>query len=425
MKSFLPLLLSGSIFLASSAFAEYQRLDGVVAIVDEDIITESDVRSKTTMVYNNMRQQNLPIPPEEEVRKQVIERLIVENIQMQMAKQAGITVNDERLNQAMASIAQRNKLDLAAFREELLSQGIDYNEMREQVRSEMIQQQVQQGNLRNRVTITEQEIANFLASAEGKHIVSTRYRLAHVLLPVAESANDAEEAQARDALTAIRHQVLQGQLQFGQLIKGQNLGGVMISGNDFGWQSVDELPSLFAEKALEMDAGDISAPIRSGAGWHLLMLAEKTGGGQLVEQTHSRHILVSPSEVRSDQQAQELAYRLYERALKGEDFTLLAKEYSEDKGSAMQGGDLGWTSPGQFVPEFEQTLQSLAVNEIARPVKSQFGWHVIQKLGQRSHDMTQENWKMQAQQAIFERKFTSELEAWLVKIREEAFVEIK
>lgn len=425
VKIFLPLLLSGSIFLAASAHAEYQRLDGIVAIVDEDVITQSDFDAKLAMVYSNLRQQNLPTPPEDVIRKQVIDRLIIESLQMQMAKQAGISVSDERLNQTMENIAARNGLDLAGFREELLRQGLDYNQMREQVRSDMIMQQVQQGNLRNRVQITEQEVANYLASAEGKSIVSTRYHLAHVLLPLNENVSEQQEDSARQALINIRHQILQGQLQFSQLIKGQQINGITLSGNDFGWQEVDELPSLFAKKATEMEVGDISQPIRSGAGWHLLLLAEKTGAGKLVEQTHSRHILVALSEVRNDKQAEDLANRLYERALQGEDFALLAKEYSEDKGSALQGGDLGWTSPGQFVPEFEKTLAGLGINEIARPIKSQFGWHVIQKLGQRSQDMTQENWKMQAQQAIFERKFASELEAWLVRIREEAFIEIK
>lgn len=425
VKHILLSLLLSSLFCPPAVLADYQRLDGIVAIVDEDVITESDLREKIDVVKTNIRQQNAPMPSDEEIRSEVLDRLILENLQLQMARQAGVTVSDERLNQTMENIARRNGLDLAAFREELLKQGLDYNIMRNQIRNEMMIQQVQQGNLRNRIQISEQEVENYLASAEGQRITSTRYHLAHILLPVDENASQQQQTQAQQALAAIRQQILQGQFSFQQLVKGQTVNGYAVSGSDFGWQEKSDLPSLFAEPATTMDIGDISEPIRSGAGWHLLLLAEKTGGSDMVEQTHARHILIKPSEVRSDEQAKALATSLYERLLQGEDFSLLAKEYSEDKGSALQGGDLGWTGPGQFVPEFEQTLHELGVNDISQPVKSTFGWHVIQKLGQRNHDMTQENWKMQAQQAIFEKKFSDELDAWLVRIREEAFIELK
>lgn len=425
VKPILFALLSASLFATLPVAAEYQRLDGIVAIVDEDIITESDLQQKMQMVLDNLQQQNMPMPPEDEIRKQVMDRLILENLQLQMAQHSGITISDERLNQTMNNIAARNGFDLAGFREELLRQGLDYNIMRQQIRNEMIIQQVQQGNLRNRIQISDQEIANYLKSAEGQRVTATRYHLAHILLAVDEEASAQQQEAARQALSAIRHQVLQGQLDFKQLVRGSTVDNHTVSGTDFGWQEAADMPSLFADIATGMDTGDISEPIRSGAGWHLLWLAEKSGGSQLVDQVHARHILVMPSEVRSPEQAKALATRLYERALQGEDFSLLAKEYSEDKGSALQGGDLGWTGPGQFVPEFEQTLNALGIDEISMPVESTFGWHIIQKLGQRSHDMTQENWKAQAQQAIYERKFADELDAWLVRIREEAFVELK
>lgn len=420
----LILLALSCLFFSTLSHAEYKKLDAIIAIVDDDIITESDLQEKIQMVRGNLLQQQITVP-EAEIRKQVMDRLILESLQLQMAQRAGITISDEQLNRTMTSIAQRNGLDLAGFHQELEQQGIDYQVMREQIRDEMIIQQVQQGNLQSRIQITEQDVANFLNSAEGKQITATQYHLQHILLPVDESASTQETENAHNALLSIRQQLTQGQVKFEQLIQQQSLGQISLGGADFGWQRVEDLPSLFADKAITMTAGDISQPIRSGAGWHLLRLADKTGGNDIVNQVHARHILIMPSEVRSDEQAQALATKLYEDILQGGDFNLLAKEYSEDKGSALQGGDLGWSGPGQYLPEFEQTLHTLAVEEISRPIKTSFGWHIIQKLGERQQNMTKEHWKNQARQAIYERKFADELDAWLARIRDEAFIEIK
>ena len=363
--------------------------------------------------------------PDDEIRKQVLDRLIIESLQLQMAQRAGINISDEQLNRTMNSIAQRNGLDLASFHQELQQQGIDYQAMREQIRNEMITQQVQQGNLQSRIQITEQDVANFLSSAEGQQITATQYHLQHILLAVDENASAQQEDAVRNSLLSIRQQLTQGKVRFEQLLQQKKFEQLSLSGADFGWQKAEDLPSLFADKAIRMAVGDISQPIRSGAGWHLLRLAEKTGGNDFVDQVHARHILIMPSEVRSDEQAQALATKLYEDILQGGDFNLLAKEYSEDKGSALQGGDLGWSGPGQYLPEFEQTLNALAVEEISRPIQTNFGWHIIQKLGERQQNMTKEHWKNQARQAIYERKFADELDAWLARIRDEAFIEIK
>lgn len=420
----LIVLALSCLFFSALSHAEYTRLDAIIAIVDDDIITESDVQEKMQLVKGNLQQQQMTVP-EEEIRKQVLDRLIIESLQLQMADRAGISINDEQLNRTMSSIAQRNGLDLAGFHQELQQQGIDYQAMREQIRNEMIIQQVQQGNLQSRIQITEQDVANFLSSAEGQKITATQYHLQHILLAVDESASAQQEAAVRNDLLKIRQQLTQGKVRFEQLLQQRAYEQLTLSGADFGWQQVDDLPSLFADQAVTMAAGDISQPIRSGAGWHLLRLADKTGGNDFVDQVHARHILIMPSEVRNDEQAQALATKLYEDILQGGDFNLLAKEYSEDKGSALQGGDLGWSGPGQYLPEFEQTLHALAVEEISRPIQTNFGWHIIQKLGERQQNMTKEHWKNQARQAIYERKFGDELDAWLARIRDEAFIEIK
>lgn len=420
--------LLGGLLLCFSlhSYAEFQSLDKIIAIVDDDVITQSDLDSKIAMVMSNLQEnEEISMPSDEEIRKEILNRLILESLQMQLAKQSGISIGDEQLNKTMADIAARNGLSLSEFPEKLAEQGIDYNAMREEVRREMIIQQVQQGHLQNRIQITDQEVNNFLASSEGQRITAQQYHAQHLALPVADGASSAEEQKAKEELLSIRQELLQNKASFDALLQGESIHGKVLAGQDFAWQTLDDLPSLFSEFISSMQKGDISEPIRSGAGWHLLRLKNKTGGNVLIEQIRGRHILISPSEVRSDEKALALATELYEKILQGEDFELLAKEYSEDKGSALQGGDLGWSGPGQFVPEFEETLHNLAVNDVSRPIKTQFGWHVIQKTGERVHDATQEDWVAQAQQAIFERKFSDELEAWLVRIKEEAFIEIK
>lgn len=420
------LLAALALSAAALSHGEYQKLDSIVAIVDENVVTESDVRHKTEVARQNLAQQQLAqMPDEQEIRQQVINRLILENLQLQMAERGGISVTDEQLNQAMQTIASRNGFDLAGFRAELEKQGIAYYDMREQIRQDIMIQQVQQGHLRSRIQVTEAEVDNFLSSAEGRELTAVQYRLAHVLLPVNEQASPRQVQQARQDLLQIRQQIIQGQLRFDELVNGKKVGNHSLSGTDFGWQKREQLPSLFGNAASGMSKGDISEPLRSGAGWHLLLLADSRGGSETVHQQRARHILIQPSEVRTDEQAEQLARQLYERILQGEDFALMAREYSEDKGSALAGGDLDWSGPGQFVPAFEQTLDALQVDEISAPVETRYGWHIIQKTGERDHDVTRENQRQQAYQILYERKFADELDNWLVKIREEAFVELK
>lgn len=414
------------LFVSLPVFADYQKLDGIVAIVDEDVITQSDISQKLALAEANMsRQEVRRRPSEEELRQQVLDRLIIESLQLQMARRAGIRVSDEQLNQAMSTIARRNGFELAEFRDELASQGIAFEDMREQVREEIMIQQVQQGYLRERIQISDREVENFLASAEGRNITRPRYHLTHVLLPLDENASADKVAQANARLADIRYKVIHNDLAFRELMTGNPYPELNLSGTDFGWREVDELPSLFADIALTMERGEISEPIRSGAGWHLLRLLDSTASANIVEQTRARHILVQPSEVRSDAQALALAQSLHQRALDGEDFGLLAREYSQDKGSALQGGDLNWRMLDEFDPAFKNALKALDVDEISQPVQSSYGWHIIQKTGVRKHDMTRENQKERAYQALYERKFGDALESWLVSIREEAFVEIK
>lgn len=297
--------------------------------------------------------------------------------------------------------------------------------MREQVRKDMTLQQVQQGHLRSRIQISENDIESFLLSAEGQAMTTVRYHLSHILLPVDENSSDAEIKNSEQIMTQLHNEFLAKLQNFDSFLQGKNYQNKALSGGDLGSRSQDDLPSLFADIATNMKTGEISKPVRSGAGWHLLKMKNVTGSAKVVHQTQVRHILIKLSEIRNETQAKRLINSLYKRIEEGEDFSLLAKEYSEDPGSALQGGDLGWSMPGQFAPEFEKAMAELDIDAVSKPFKSQFGWHIMQKLAERDHDMTRDSQKNKAYQALYERRFSEELDNWLLKIRAEAFIELK
>lgn len=421
-----PAICTLFLLLAIPAFAAYQPIDTVIATAGNDVITQSDLDRKVTIVKQNFAAQNRPVPSEQEIRKQVLDKLIIESLQLQLAEQSGLRVSDEQLNMAIGRIADRQKITEAQLREKLEQEGMSYTDMREQIRRDITLQQLQQSRLRHKIQITEQEVENFLASAEGKKLTASSYKVSYLVLELPETADNKEAERARQTMVDIRKDLNAGRLDFNAVQNGQLINGYKVSGARLEWMDKDNLPTLFAQAASHLQKGGISKPLRSGAGWHLVQLDDIAGGSaEIVHQMLARHILIKPSEVRSEEQTRLLARSLHERLLKGDDFTLLAKEYSEDKGSALQGGSLGWSKPSQYVPEFAKTLEQLRKNEISQPIQTEFGWHIVQKLDERDHDMTLENQKNQAYQAIYERKFTEELEAWLVTLREESFVEIK
>jgi peptidyl-prolyl cis-trans isomerase SurA len=409
--------------LLSSKLYAFEPLDKVLAIVDDDVVTQSDFDERMQQVNVNLANQ-ANRPPEDEIRKQVLDRLILENLQIQLAERAGVVISNERLTDTMNGIAQRNGLTLEQFKIEIETQGSSYEAMREQIRRDMMIQNVQQGHLRGKIQISDEEIDNYLSSADGQAITEQKYNISHILLPLANSSS-AEEEKAKADLQALATQLKQQPALFKTYVAGKAYQQYAISGSDFGWQGKDELPSLFAKYVDQLNKGQISEPIRSGAGWHLLKMNNKVGGSQIEHQILARHILLKPSEVRSNEQAKALADELYQRLEKGEDFSLLAKEYSDDTGSALQGGELGWSGPGKFVPEFDAALAKLKKDEVSQPFETQFGWHICQKMDERDHDITQEQWKNQAYQALYERKFSEELDNWLATIKNEAFIEIK
>ena len=405
------------IALAPLTHAETQWLDKVVAIVDDDIILASELDERIDTIKANIARTGKQPPPEAELRKEVLDLLVLENIQMQMANRYGLRIEDEELNAAVSRIAANNNMTLSQFQQALTSSGASYLAVREQISREMILQRVQMGNVNQRIQVTEQEIQNYLQSTEGKEITSPEFHFSHILIPVSSEANDAERKAAENKAKALSAKLRAG--------KDVDNAGDDISISDLGWRKGTELPALFKGVAANMTDGDVSEPLQSASGFHIIKLLESRGVKQLVKQTRASHILLKPSAIRDEAQTIALAKQLRQRALNGEDFRELAKEYSEDIGSAQEGGDLGWTTPGQLVPEFQKAMEETAPGEIHTPVESQFGWHVIKVAERRTKDVTNDMRKKIARNALHERKYADELDIWLRKIRSEAFVDIK
>jgi peptidyl-prolyl cis-trans isomerase SurA len=305
------------------------------------------------------------------------------------------------------------------------AQGSTVAVVREQIRNEITIMRVQQGKVMRRIRISEQELDNFLNSEEGRFLTSPDVNVGQILLSVA-SGTSLEDTDAILARANELQAQAAGGTDFRQLAIANSADQSALQGGDLGWRKMAQLPGVFIDAVELMDIGQVSDPIRSGAGYHLLKLYERRGGGeQLVEQHFARHILVKPNQIRDQETTVALLNELRDRSIAGEDFAALAKEFSEDPGSALKGGELGWSTPGMFVPEFEQTMGSIALNEVSAPFSSQFGWHILQVTDRRNEDFSTNIMRNRAQNMLRERKYEEELQVWLQEIRDEAFIEIK
>ena len=415
----------GTALLAASVHAEVRPLDRVVAIVDNDVIMQSQLQTRLREVQQTISKRGVELPPENVLVQQVLDRLIVENLQLQIGERSGIRIADEELNEAMLTIAQRNGMNLDQFRQALARDGLSYPEAREQIRREMIISRVRQRRVAERIQVTEQEVKNFLASDMGKMHMSEEVHLANILIPVPEGASSSEIQQAESQAQDTYQQLRQG-ADFAKLAVTRSASETAFEGGDMGWRSLNQLPPPFDTLVASLNPGDVTEPVRTPGGFYIVKLVEKRGGdSQVREETHVRHILIKPSEIRSEAEAHRLVQRLYERIVAGEDFAELAKRYSEDPGSALHGGDLNWIDPQVLVPEFRQVMANTPSGELSKPFKSPYGWHVLQVLGRRATDTSAEFREQQAVNALRNRKYEEELQAWLRQIRDEAYVEIK
>lgn len=409
--------------VAPTARSATEILDQVVAIVDEDVIMASELRARLATITQTLKARGIEMPPEDEMVRETLDRLILENIQLQLAARVGVRISDAQLNSALGRMAGQNGMNLEQFRARLEEEGQSYNAVREDIRREMILQRVQSGNVNQRIQITDQEVDNFLQTEEGLKLTQPEYRLVHALLPLAPDASEAEVAAAQEYVDGMTKKIRSGQ-PFDNVISSSN-GKYTFSGGDLGWRKADDLPSSFSEVAPTLKKGEAADPIRSDSGFHLVYMADLRGGEQMVSQTEVRHILVKTSEILTDAQAEQLVIDLKARIEGGEDFGELAKEYSEDIGSGQEGGDLGWTMTGQMVPEFDAAMERGKIGEISDPIHSQFGWHILEVTGRRDQDMTELAIRAKAREYLHSRKYQEELDAWLRKIRDEAFVDIK
>jgi peptidyl-prolyl cis-trans isomerase SurA len=419
-----PLLL-GALMLAGAVQAEVRPLDRVVAIVDNDVVMQSQLQSRLQEVQRTIAQRGAEVPPAEALQQQVLERLIIENIQLQIGDRSGVRIGDEELNQAIGTIAERNGMSIEQFQQALSRDGLSYNDAREQVRREMIISRVRQRRVAERIQVTEQEVKNFLASDMGKMQLSEEFRLANILIPVSDAASPQDIQSAESRAREIYQQAQQG-ADFARLAMANSASENALDGGEMGWRKAGQLPPPFDAMLSALSVGQVTEPVRTAGGFIMLKLEEKRGGEtQVRDEVNVRHILIKPSEIRSEADAKRLVERLYERILAGENFADLAKKFSEDPGSALNGGTLNWIDPSVLVPEFREVMNSTPAGELSKPFKSPYGWHVLEVLGRRATDSSAQFREQQALTVLRNRKYDEELQAWLRQIRDEAYVEIK
>ena len=415
----LATLIATSLAQASPAV---QPIDRVVAVVDDDVITQNELEVRTQAIRQQLARNNTPAPPEQILRRQLLERMIIDHIQLALAQKIGIRVDDENLNQIIGNIATQNHMTLEQFRATLQHDGTSFADFREEIRKEVIITRLRASQVDNRVTVTPQEMKNWLESRAAQD-QNTEYHLAQILISVPEAASP-EQVQAAHSRADEVLAKLRGGADFRQMAVSYSGDQQALEGGDLGWRRSAQLPSFLADKIIDMKPGELSDVIRSTSGFHILKLIEKRGEERhIVRQVHARHILIRTDAVTSDTEAKARLERLRQRILAGEDFAALARANSDDKGSGSQGGDLGWANPGTYVPEFETALSQLAVGATSDVFRSQFGWHIVQLLGYREHDSTEEVRSAQAQEALRGRKIEEEQQNWLRRLRDEAYVE--
>jgi len=418
------MLLLGILSLPILAYAKSTSINQIAAIVNDDVITSLELNQQVETIRNQLRSQNTRLPPENVLRKQVLEREVVKQIQLQIAKSTGIRINDNELSSTLSRIAQQNQLSLREFRDALENDGLNFSSFREDIRAEMILARLHQREIHNRITISTQEVDNFLATQASQGNIDDEYNLSHILIasPEAASADEIQKTQKKANNILAR---LDAGEEFQQVAISSSDGQKALEGGNLGWRKAGQLPTLFSTAVIQMAVGEHSKLIRSSSGFHIIRLNEKrTGEKHIVTQTKARHILIRPNELNTEIDVITRLRQLRERIVAGADFDELAKSHSEDRASAINGGDLGWVSPGQMVPQFEAAMNSLNPGEVSEPFQSQFGWHIMQTIERRDLDNSEEFTQNKAREFIRQRKIEEMTETWLRQVREEAFVVI-
>jgi len=414
-----------SLLLIQNLAYAYVPLDRIIAVVNEDVIMQSELESKIRTVRSQIEQQGARLPPPSILERQVLDNLIQNRIQLQLAARAGIRVDDEKLNRTISNIAAENQVSLTQFREILEQDGYKYEQFREDIRNEITLTQLRKRQVENRIVVTEKEIDNFLANQEFQGTFQAEVRLSHILLSLPENATSDEIEQVRQVATQIREDLLAG-TDFTETASAVSDGGNAKNGGDLGWRKLEDVPSLFVDYIPDMKNGDISELIQSPSGFHIIKITGvKSDEQNIVEQTHARHILIRPDQLTTVEQARNKLAQLKQRIESGDDFGLLAKGNSDDSVSAIEGGDLGWQSPGDLVPEFQRMMDTLEPGQISDPFRTNFGWHICQVLERRNIDNTESVKRGKARAAIRTRKLNEAMQNWARRLRDEAYVEYR
>lgn len=438
---FLPYALAALIVLASAlaptAIARQApapaELDAIVAVVEDDVVLRSELDAELRKVARQLQAQGAQVPPRPQLERQVLERLILLKLQLAAAQQLGVTVTDEEVDQALASVAKTNNISVAQLREALARGGISFDAYREDARRQMIQGRLRQREVIEKIRVTDQEAEAFMARnprfSEGG--ARTAYHILHILAATAEGATAEQIAGARAKAERLVARLRAG-ANFGEVARAESDGRQALEGGDLGWLEAAQVPSIFIDQVERMRRGDISDPIRNAYGFNIIKLedfrsAAGGGGGErrLVTETRARHILLRTGEAASDADVKARLEALRERIANGEDFGNLARGNSEDKVSAANGGELGWISPGNTVPQFEEEMNKLAPGQLSQPFRTPFGWHLLQVEERREIDSTDQMKVRQAKEAIRQRKAEEATELFLRRLRDEAYVEIR
>ena len=417
-------------FLLSSFFSErmeakIELIDRVIAVVDSGVIMESELNLRVQDIIGRLRSEGTELPPKELLEEQVLERLIIEEIQLQIGDSAGVKISDAELNRALSMLASQNSMNLEQFKESLDANNSSYSKLRDSVRKELIIQRVQRGKVGANIEISEQEIENFLNSEEGRSKLAEQYNVQQILLSLNSEAPESKVNSTKEKGADIIRRYNEGE-SFEKLAATYSSDQNALEGGSLGWRKATELPTLFSDVVTKMKVGEASEIIRSGAGFHIIRLAEKKGDVvKFEDQTLVRHILVQPSEIRSEKQTKDLMNEIFQKLVDGEDFKQLARQHSEDPGSKMEGGELGWSAPDTFDPAFEAVMNSVDIGVFSTPFQSSFGWHILEVLDRRNEDISDDVRKNRAYSIIFNRKFEQELQRTLIELRSESYVDIK
>ena len=405
--------------------ADVVKMDRIIAIVDQSVITEQELADRTRTVSAQIEKQGTQLPPQQILQKQILERLIADSLQLQLAAQTGLKVDDTQLDKTIERIAEQNKMTVDEFKVVLEKDGLTFRKFREDIRNEITIARLKEREVDNKVSVTDGEVDNYLTTQANRKDNQDELEVSHILIRTPEDSTPEDLEKAKAKVENVLKK-LAGGTSFEQVSAEFSDAPNALEGGSMGWKNSSQIPTAFSELLQGLQVGEVSKPIRSPNGFHILKLTNRRGGSSplVVDQTHARHILIKLTEVVSEKEGKQKMDSIKERLDNGTKFEDMARQYSED-GSANNGGDLGWVNPGDTVPQFEKAMNDLAPGEISAPVRSPFGWHIIQVIERRKQDMTKEASRLKARQEIRARKAEEAYQDWIRELRDRAFVELR